>query len=148
MKRIAFVLCAILVSLCTLAQGNIEKRLVGNPKIDSLLRTYPLEGISPIGNSGVSYSFDGKLHKTVDIHCTLTNDFQPTPPTGDPKRDLQNQKLDSIRQHRINQEHRAYEAIRNTCKALIDDAKESYVWEYHRGGALSPLPSATRCTTT
>lgn len=138
MKRITFSLCATLVSLCTMAQGNMEKRLVGNPKIDSLVReVYSLGGISPIGNSGVSYSFDGKLHKTVDIHYTLTNDFLPTPPTGNPKKDLQNQKLDSILQHRINQEHRAYEAVRNTCKALIDDARESYVWEYHHNGVDS-----------
>ena len=133
MKRIAFALCATIVSLSMTAQVNIEKRLPGNPMIDSLaIYAYNLGSIPE-----VTYSYDGKFHKTVNIRCMLTNDFQPTPPTGDPKKDAQNQKLDSIRQEKINEEHKVYEAVRNTCKALTDNALESYVWEYHRNGVDS-----------
>ncbi len=134
MKRIAFALCATIVSLSTMAQGTLLKRLQGNPKIDSLaIYAYNIGTDVPEW----IYSYDGKYHKTVNIQCTLTNDFQPTPATGDPKKDLQNQKLDSIRQDRINREHQVYEAIRNTCKALTDNALESYAWEYHRNGVDS-----------
>ena len=133
MKRIAFALCATIVSLCTMAQGTLLKRLQGNPMIDSLAIYAYNQGNVP----EVTYSYDGKFHKTVNIHCTLTNDFQPTPKTGDPKKDLINQKNDSILQDRINREHQVYDAIRNTCKALTDNALESYVWEYHREGVDS-----------
>jgi len=134
MKRLIFALCATVVSLSTMAQGTLLKRLQGNPKIDSLaIYAYNIGTDVPEW----IYSYDGKYHKTVNIQCTLTNDFQPTPATGDPKKDLQNQKLDSIRQDRINREHQVYEAIRNTCKALTDNAKECYSWEYHRDGVDS-----------
>jgi len=134
MKRISFTLCAACISLCTMAQGTLLKRLQGNPKIDSLaIYAYNIGSLVP----EVTYSYDGKYHKTVNIHCTLTNDFQPTPKTGDPKKDLINQKNDSILQDRINREHQVYDAIRNTCKALTDNALESYVWEYHREGVDS-----------
>ena len=129
MKRIALALCATILSLSTTAQETLLKRLQGNPMIDSLTiyANYP----------EVTYSYDGKFHKTVNIRFMLTNDFQPTPPTGDAKKDAQNQKLDSIRQDKINREHQGYEAIRSTCKALTDHAQESYCWEYHRGGVDS-----------
>ena len=133
MKRIIFALCATIVSLSATAQGTLLTRLQGDPKIDSLaIYAYNLGSIPE-----VTYSYDGKFHKTVNIRCMLTNDFLPTPPTGDPKKDAQNQKLDSIRQKKINEEHKVYEAVRNTCKALTDNALESYVWEYHRGGVDS-----------
>lgn len=133
MKRIALALCATIVSLSTTAQGTLLKRLQGNPKIDNLVNEVTALG----GNPDVSCYFDGKFHKTVGIFCNLINDFQPTPPTGDPKKDAQNHAMDSIRQDRINQGHKAYEAIRNTCKALTDNATESYSWEYHRDGVDS-----------
>ena len=38
-----------------------------------------------------------------------------------------NKELDSL----------VYEAVRNTCKALTDEAKESYCWEYHHNGVDS-----------
>ena len=133
MKRIALALCATIVSLSTTAQGTLEKRLQGNPKIDILVNEVSALGSNP----DVSYYFDGKFHKTVGIFCNLMNDFQPTPPTGDPKKDAQNHVMDSIRQDRVNQGHKAYEVIRNTCKALTDNAIESYSWEYHRGGVDS-----------
>ena len=133
MKRIAFALCATIVSLSTTAQGTLLKRLQGNPKIDSLAVYMYNQGAVP----EVTYSFDGKLHKTVNIRFSLTNDFQPTPLTGDAVKDAQNQKLDSIRQDKINRERQVYDAIRNTCKALTDNALESYVWEYHRNGVDS-----------
>ena len=88
MKRIALALCATIVSLSTTAQGTLLKRLQGNPKIDNLVNEVTALG----GNPDVSYYFDGKFHKTVGIFCNLINDFQPTPPTGDPKKDAQNQK--------------------------------------------------------
>ena len=133
MKRIAFALCATIVSLGMTAQGTLLKRLQGNPKVDNLVNEVTALG----GNPDVSYYFDGKFHKTVGIFCTLMNDFQPTPPTGDPKKDVQNQRLDSIRQDRINRENQVYKAVRNTCKALTDNALESYAWEYHRNGVDS-----------
>ena len=61
------------------------------------------------GTPNVTYMYDGKLHKTVYMSCVVMED----------------------------QENKAYEAIRNTCKALTDDAKECYVWEYHRNGVDS-----------
>ena len=133
MKRIAFALCATIVSLGMTAQGTLLKRLQGNPKVESLVNEVTTLG----GNPDVSYYFDGKFHKTVGIFCTLMNDFQPTPPTGNPKRDVQNQRMDSIRQDRINRENQVYKAVRNTCKALTDNALESYAWEYHRNGVDS-----------
>ena len=133
MKRIALALCATIVSLCTTAQGTLQKRLQGSPMIDSLVN----EVSALDGNPDVSYYFDGKFHKTVCIFNSLTNDFQPTPITGDPQKDTQNHIRDSIRQNKINQEHKVYEAIRNTCKALTDKAQESYIWEYHRNGVDS-----------
>lgn len=135
MKRIAFSLCATIVSLSTTAQGTLLKRLQGNPMIDSLANY-----VYNIGTSvpdWITYSYDGKYHKTVRIQCMLTNDFHPTPATGDPKKDLLNQRNDSIMQDRINREQQVYEAIRNTCKTLTDNALESYVWEYHRNGVDS-----------
>ena len=93
MKRITFALCAILISLSTMAQGTLQERLKGNPMIDSLVSK-----VAALGGSGqVSYYYDGKLHKTVNIFCSLMNDFEPTPPTGDPQRDARNQKMDSVR---------------------------------------------------
>ncbi|MBO4810092.1 MAG: hypothetical protein J5552_00835 [Prevotella sp.] len=133
MKRIVFALCAIFVFLGTMAQGNIEKRLQGNPKIDSLVNKVVAMGVSP----DVSYSFDGKLHHTVSIQCIRMNDFQPTAPTGIARVDSMNHIGDSLRQQQAERWDRAYDAIRNTCKSLIDDAKESYVWEYHRNGVDS-----------
>ena len=133
MKRIVFALCAISISLSTMAQGTLEKRLQGNPKVDNLVNEVSALG----GNPDVSFYFDGKFHKTVGIFSNLMNDFQPTPPTGDPKKDAQNHFLDSVRQDRINQGRKVYEAIRNTCKALTDKATESYSWEYHRDGVDS-----------
>lgn len=133
MKRIVFALCAISISLSTMAQGTLEKRLQGNPKVDNLVNEVSTLG----GNPDVSYYFDGKFHKTVGIFSNLMNDFQPTPSTGDPKKDAQNHFLDSVRQDRINQGRKVYEAIRNTCKALTDKATESYSWEYHRDGVDS-----------
>ena len=100
MKRIAFSLCATIVSLSTTAQGTLLKRLQGNPMIDSLANY-----VYNIGTSvpdWITYSYDGKYHKTVRIQCALMNDFQPTPKTGDPKKDLPNQRNDSIIQDRIN----------------------------------------------
>ena len=61
------------------------------------------------GTPNVTYMYDGKLHKTVYMSCVVMED----------------------------RENKAYEAIRNTCKALTDDAKECYVWEYHRNGVDS-----------
>ena len=133
MKRIAFALCATIVSLSTMAQGTLLKRLQSNPKVDSLVNEVSALG----GNPDVSYYFDGKFHKTVGIFCNLMNDFQPTLPTGDSKKDAQNHVMDSIRQDRIDQGRKVYEAIRNTCKALTDKATESYSWEYHRDGVDS-----------
>ena len=133
MNRIALALCATIVSLSTTAQRTLEKRLQGNPKVDNLVNEVTALG----GNPDVSYYFDGKFHKTVGIFSNLMNDFQPTPPTGDPKKDAQNHFLDSVRQDRINQGRKVYEAIRNTCKALTDKATESYSWEYHRDGVDS-----------
>lgn len=133
MKRLLFALCATFIALNMMGQGTLQKRLQGNPKIDSLVNE-----VAALGESGkVSYYYDGKLHKTVSISCPLMNDFRPSPPTGNPQRDAQNHRIDSIRKERIEQGHRRYTAIRNTCKALTDDAKESYTWEYHRNGVDS-----------
>ena len=133
MKRITFALCIILISLSTMAQGTLQERLKGNPKIDSLVSK-----VAALGGSGqVSYYYDGKLHKTVSIFCSLMNDFEPTPPTGDSQRDARNQKMDSVRKERCEQGNRIYNIVRNTCKALTDEAKESYTWEYHRNGVDS-----------
>ena len=133
MKRITFALCTILISLSTMAQRTLQERLKGNPKIDSLVNK-----VAALGGSGqVSYYYDGKLHKTVSIFCSLMNDFEPTPPTGDPQRDARNQKMDSVRKERCEQGNRIFNIVRNTCKALTDDAKESYTWEYHRNGVDS-----------
>jgi len=133
MKRITFALFAAFIAVGTMAQVTLQKRLQGNPKIDSLVNEVAVLG----GGGNVSYYYDGKLHKTVKISCSLMNDFQPTPPTGNPQRDVQNQKMDSIRKERCEQGNRIYNAIRNTCKSLTDDAKESYIWEYHRNGVDS-----------
>lgn len=133
MKRITFALCATFISVGTMAQGTLQKRLQGNPKIDSLVSEVAALG----GNGTVNYYYDGKLHKTVSITCQLMNDFHPTPPTGDPQIDARNHKTDSIRKERCEQASQIYNAIRNTCKALTDDATESYTWEYHRNGVDS-----------
>ena len=115
MKRITFALCIILISLSTMAQGTLQERLKGNPKIDSLVSK-----VAALGGSGqVSYYYDGKLHKTVSIFCSLMNDFEPTPPTGDSQRDARNQKMDSVRKERCEQGNRIYNIVRNTCKAQL-----------------------------
>ena len=133
MKRIALALCATIVSLSTTAQGTLQERLQGNPKIDSLVK----ELSALRGSIDVNYYFDGKYHKTVGFLCTLMNDVQPTPPTGDPKTDAQNRMNNEIRQRRNESDRQVYEAVRNTCKALTDEAQESYCWEYHRDGVDS-----------
>ena len=133
MKRTAFSLCAILIALSTSAQGIIRQRLQGHPKIDSLVNEVKALG----GGGRVTYNYDGRLHKNITIVCTQMNDFKPTPPTSDPKRDSMMRKNDSIRLMRIEQEKKIYDAIRRTCKSLTDEAKESYSWEYHRNGVDS-----------
>ena len=133
MKRTLFALCAILLSLCTTAQGTIQQRLKSNPKIDSLVSEMEALGRSV----HISYYYDGRLHKTIMMGCDLMKDFQPTPPTGDPKRDSQAQKLDSVRQMESLRLKRAYDAMRRTCQQLTDEAKESYSWEYHHSGVDS-----------
>ena len=94
MKRTVFALCATIIALSTTAQGTIQQRLKGNPKIDSLVSEMEALGRSV----RVSYYYDGRLHKTIMIGGGLMKDYQPTPPTGDPKQDLQALKLDSVRQ--------------------------------------------------
>ena len=133
MKRTVFALCATIIALSTTAQGTIQQRLKGNPKIDSLVSEMEALGRSV----RVSYYYDGRLHKTIMMGCGLMKDYQPTPPTGDPKQDLQAQKLDSVRQMETLRLKRAYDAMRRTCQQLTDEAKESYSWEYHRGGVDS-----------
>ena len=133
MKRTVFALCATIIALSTTAQGTIQQRLKGNPKIDSLVSEMEALGRSV----RVSYYYDGRLHKTIMIGCGLMKDYQPTPPTGDPKQDLQALKLDSVRQMETLRLKRAYDAMRRTCQQLTDEAKESYSWEYHRGGVDS-----------
>ena len=133
MKRIAFALCATIVSLCTMAQGTLLKRLQGNPKIDSLAIYAYNQGIVP----EVTYSYDGKLHKTVNINFSMTNESLSMPTTGDPKRDAMNQKLDSIRKSHFIRDTNVYNSLRDICKALTDNAKECYSWEYHRDGVDS-----------
>ena len=133
MKRIAFALCAISISLSTTAQGTLQERLQGNPKIDSLVKD--LSALR--GSIDVIYYFDGKYHKAVSFLCTLRNDVQPTPPTGDPKTDAQNRMNYELLQRNKELDSLVYEAVRNTCKALTDEAKESYCWEYHHNGVDS-----------
>lgn len=133
MKRTAFALCAILIALSTSAQSTIQQRLQGNPKIDSLVSEMEALGRSV----RVSYYYDGRLHKTIMTVCGLMKDFQPTPPTGDPKLDSLAHKQDSVRQMETLRLKRAYDAMRRTCQQLTDEAKESYSWEYHRGGVDS-----------
>lgn len=133
MKRTVFALCAILIALCTSAQGTIQQRLQGHPKIDSLVSEVTALG----GSCHVSYYYDGRLHKTILIGCGLMNDYQPTPPTGDPKKDSLIQKQDSVRRIGVEMAKRRYDALRRTCQQLTDEAKESYSWEYHRGGVDS-----------
>ena len=133
MKRTVFALCAIIIALSTMAQGTIQQRLQGNPKIDSLVSEMEALG----RNVRVSYYYDGRLHKTIMTGCGLMKDFQPTPPTGDPKRDSLMHKQDSVRQMETLRLKRAYDAMRRTCQQLTDEAKESYSWEYHRGGVDS-----------
>ena len=133
MKRTVFALCATIIALSTTAQGTIQQRLKGNPKIDSLVSEMEALGRSV----RVSYYYDGRLHKTIMIGGGLMKDYQPTPPTGDPKQDLQALKLDSVRQMETLRLKRAYDAMRRTCQQLTDEAKESYSWEYHRGGVDS-----------
>lgn len=133
MKRIALALFATIVTLGTLAQGTLQKRLQGNPKIDSLMSDVAARGGSP----QVYYYYDGKLHKTVSISCWLKNDIHSTLPTGDPRMDARNHMIDSVRMEQSRQAVQIYNAIRSTCKALTDDAKESYAWEYHCGGVDS-----------
>ena len=133
MKRITLALCAAFIALFATAQGTIQQRLQSHPKIDSLVSEMKALG----RNVSVSYYYDGWLHKTMMISGGVMNDFQPTPPTGDPKRDSLAHKQDSVRQIEILKGKRAYEAMRRTCKSLIDEAKESYAWEYHRNGVDS-----------
>ncbi len=133
MKRTVFALCATIIALSTSAQGTIQQRLQGHPKIDSLVSEVTALG----GSCHVSYYYDGRLHKTILIGCGLMNDYQPTPPTGDPKKDSLIQKQDSVRRIGVEMAKRRYDALRRTCQQLTDEAKESYSWEYHRGGVDS-----------
>ena len=133
MKRIAFALCAISISLSTTAQGTLQERLQGNPKIDCLVK----ELSALRGSIDVLYYFDGKYHKAVSFLCTMRNDVQPTPPTGDPKTDAQNRMNYELLQRNKELDSLVYKAVRNTCKALTDEAKESYCWEYHHNGVDS-----------
>ena len=133
MKRTVFSLCATIISLCASAQGIIQQRLQGHPKIDSLVSEMEALGRSV----RVSYYYDGRLHKTIMIGSGLMKDYQPTPPTGDPKRDSIAHKQDSVRQMETLRLKRAYDAMRRTCQQLTDEAKESYSWEYHHSGVDS-----------
>ena len=141
MKRIAFALCATIVVLSTMAQGTLQERLQGNPKIDSLAKKVSALRSNKESllrsNYGALYYFDGKYHKTVAFLFTRGKDVQPTPPTGDPETDYINRMNDELLQKRNEIDRQVYEAIRNTCKALTDEATESYCWEYHRNGVDS-----------
>ena len=110
MKRIAFALCATIVSLSAVAQGTLLRRLQGNPKIDSLAIYAYNQGVVP----DVTYSYDGKLHKTVSINFSMTNESLSMPTTGDPKRDAMNQKLDTIMKSQFARDTKIYNALRNT----------------------------------
>ena len=133
MKRIVFALCATCISLGTLAQPKFFQRLQSNPKIESLATELYNLGAHP----EVSYYYDGKLHKTVSVRFVMTNDFHPTPLTGDSKSDVTNLKLDSLRKIQILRQDSIYNALRSTSLSLTDGALESYVWESHRGGVDS-----------
>jgi len=133
MNRIAFTFCVACISLSTMAQGTLLRRLQGNPKIDSLAIYAYNQGVVP----DVTYSYDGKLHKTVSINFSMTNESLSMPTTGDPKRDAMNQKLDTIMKSQFARDTKIYNALRNTCKTLTDNAKECYNWEYHRDGVDS-----------
>ena len=133
MKRIAFALCAASISIGTMAQTKLGQRLQANPKIDSLVQEVYDQG----GHPDVTYYYDGKLHKTVNVSFMLMNDYKPTPLTGNPERDATNQKLDSIRNMQIVQKNKVYDVLRSTCLSLTDGAMESYIWESHRGGVDS-----------
>ena len=93
MKRTVFALCATFIALTIMGQGTIQQRLQGHPKIDSLVSEMETLG----RNVRVSYYYDGRLHKTIMIGSGLMKDYQPTPPTGDPKRDSLTHKQDSVR---------------------------------------------------
>ncbi len=133
MKRTVFALCATFIALSIMGQGTIQQRLQGHPKIDSLVSEMETLG----RNVRVSYYYDGRLHKTIMIGSGLMKDYQPTPPTGDPKRDSLTHKQDSVRKMETLRLKRAYDTMRRTCQQLTDEAKESYSWEYHRGGVDS-----------
>ena len=133
MKRTVFALCATFIALTIMGQGTIQQRLQGHPKIDSLVSEMETLG----RNVRVSYYYDGRLHKTIMIGSGLMKDYQPTPPTGDPKRDSLTHKQDSVRKMETLRLKRAYDTMRRTCQQLTDEAKESYSWEYHRGGVDS-----------
>ena len=133
MKRIVFALCAASISIGTMAQTKLGQRLQVNPKIDSLA----LDVYNLAANPDVTYYYDGKLHKTVNVSFMLMNDYKPTPLTGNPERDATNQKLDSIRNMQIVQKNKVYDVLRSTCLSLTDGAMESYIWESHRGGVDS-----------
>ena len=130
MKRIVFALCAACISLGAMAQSKFAQRLQVNPKIDSLVQEVYDQG----GHPDVTYYYDGKLHKAVNVSFMLRNDHQPTPLSGDPKIDATNQKLDSMRMEQTTRDNKMYDALRNTCLSLTRGATESYVWESHRGG--------------
>ena len=130
MKRIVFALCAACISLGAMAQSKFAQRLQVNPKIDSLVQEVYDQG----GHPDVTYYYDGKLHKAVNVSFMLRNDHQPTPLSGDPKIDATNQKLDSMRMEQTTRDNKMYDALRNTCLSLTGGATESYVWESHRGG--------------
>ena len=130
MKRITLALYATFITLCTFAQGQIQTRLQSRPEIDSLIRFVKSQG----GKASISYHYDGRLHKTININCHLVNEQPPTPSTGDEKQDTQNMAMHKFRLTQSEKEKGIYDAIRNTCKALSNDAQEAYIWEYHRNG--------------
>ena len=68
MKKIIFTLCATFIALSTMAQGRLQKRLQGNPKIDSLV-SKRLRNASPGAEKRDVDAF--KALRTSFFYCVL-----------------------------------------------------------------------------
>ncbi|MBR1521656.1 MAG: hypothetical protein IJ635_10525 [Bacteroidaceae bacterium] len=125
MKRFILALATLLLCLTSQAQSN--------PKIDSLVSQLRALGDNP----EILYIYDGWHEKHVSTGVMLSGERKPSTPTGDAKTDSLNAQVDSIMLDRARQENKVFQTLKEACKSLAEDATESYMWEYHRGGVDS-----------
>ncbi|MBR1667809.1 MAG: hypothetical protein IJ693_05945 [Bacteroidaceae bacterium] len=123
MKKFLIIIYATLSNLYGYAQMN--------PKIDSLIKhVEPLGCETDFEYHLMGYESIPRCYYRIDY--SIHDKYMPSPDDSHALRFKP--KYDSIYSIIHPKELMIHNAIRNTCRDLIKDAEESYLWEYHQHG--------------